>query len=156
MNRSAVTTGALLLVLAIAIPQSPYASTKVVSAKAAPAKKTGSTKVAVATSGSSGSSVKVTVNEGGVFTVVERDQIILFYKRNKTIVTDVKPLPPGIAKNLARGKPLPPGIAKKRLPRALESALPRREYLRIQVGPDVVAIDGSGRVLDILRGVFAG
>jgi hypothetical protein len=30
-----------------------------------------------------------------------------------------KGLPPGIAKNLARGKPLPPGIAKQRLPDGL-------------------------------------
>ena len=28
-------------------------------------------------------------------------------------LTGYKALPPGIAKNLARGKPLPPGIAKK-------------------------------------------
>ncbi len=33
-------------------------------------------------------------------------------------------LPPGIAKNLARGKPLPPGIAKQVLPAALQSVLP--------------------------------
>jgi hypothetical protein len=35
-----------------------------------------------------------------------------------------KSLPPGIAKNLARGKPLPPGIAKQVLPGALISQLP--------------------------------
>jgi hypothetical protein len=35
-----------------------------------------------------------------------------------------KPLPPGIAKNLARGKPLPPGIAKRTLPRELIVQLP--------------------------------
>ena len=33
-------------------------------------------------------------------------------------------LPPGIARNLARGKPLPPGIAKQVLPAALRSVLP--------------------------------
>ena len=32
-------------------------------------------------------------------------------------------LPPGVAKNLARGKPLPPGIAKRGLPNALTSRL---------------------------------
>ena len=33
-------------------------------------------------------------------------------------------LPPGIAKNLARGKPLPPGIAKQYLPSDLARRLP--------------------------------
>ncbi len=33
-------------------------------------------------------------------------------------------LPPGIEKNLARGKPLPPGIAKQVLPSALRNILP--------------------------------
>lgn len=34
-------------------------------------------------------------------------------------------LPPGIEKNLRRGKPLPPGIAKQYLPRSLLVQLPR-------------------------------
>lgn len=34
-------------------------------------------------------------------------------------------LPPGIAKNLQRGKPLPPGIAKQHLPQDLLVRLPR-------------------------------
>ena len=34
-------------------------------------------------------------------------------------------LPPGIAKNLQRGKPLPPGIAKQYLPQHLLVRLPR-------------------------------
>lgn len=34
-------------------------------------------------------------------------------------------LPPGIAKNLQRGKPLPPGIAKQYLPQYLLVRLPR-------------------------------
>lgn len=34
-------------------------------------------------------------------------------------------LPPGIAKNLRRGKPLPPGIAKQYLPQDLLVRLPR-------------------------------
>jgi hypothetical protein len=33
-------------------------------------------------------------------------------------------LPPGIEKNLQRGKPLPPGIAKQRLPQDLLGRLP--------------------------------
>src|SRR6185295_9088527 len=36
-----------------------------------------------------------------------------------------RPLPPGIAKNVARGKPLPPGIAKRALPAELVTVGPR-------------------------------
>ena len=46
-------------------------------------------------------------------------------------------LPPGIAKNLARGKPLPPGIAKKQLPGDLVRQLPP-----VQVGYERVIVDG--------------
>lgn len=66
-------------------------------------------------------------------------------------------LPPGIAKNLARGKPLPPGIAKKYLPSDLTARLPRLDdrYLRIVAGRDVLLIEaGSGLILDVLRGVL--
>ncbi|MFD2263389.1 anti-virulence regulator CigR family protein [Lacibacterium aquatile] len=69
-----------------------------------------------------------------------------------------KPLPPGIAKNLARGKPLPPGIAKRYLPGDLLGRLPHRDdrYLRIVAGRDVLLIEvGSGLILDVLRGVLA-
>ena len=41
-----------------------------------------------------------------------------------------KSLPPGIAKNLARGKPLPPGIAKTRVPDDLVGQLPSRADTR--------------------------
>lgn len=62
-------------------------------------------------------------------------------------------LPPGIAKNLARGKPLPPGIAKKALPGDLQGRLPgRRNYERIIVGNDVLLVTAAtGIIVDILR-----
>jgi hypothetical protein len=65
-------------------------------------------------------------------------------------------LPPGIAKNYARGKPLPPGIAKKYLPLSLEGDLPARPGMRYYlVGRDVVLVDTTTRiVIDILRDVF--
>lgn len=66
-------------------------------------------------------------------------------------------LPPGIAKNLARGKPLPPGIAKKYLPGDLTARLPRLDdrYLRVVVGRDVLLIEaGSGLILDVLKSVL--
>ena len=65
-------------------------------------------------------------------------------------------LPPGIAKNYARGKPLPPGIAKKMLPSALTSQLPYRPgYEYSQVGRDIVLIETTTRlVADIIENVF--
>ncbi|MEX0759310.1 MAG: anti-virulence regulator CigR family protein, partial [Tistlia sp.] len=65
-------------------------------------------------------------------------------------------LPPGIARNLARGKPLPPGIAKKQLPASLLGQLPHYEGHRYySVGRDVVLIsEASQRVVDILVGAL--
>lgn len=64
-------------------------------------------------------------------------------------------LPPGIAKNVARGKPLPPGIAKRALPADLLALGPKvdKDVSFSIVGDVVVAIKG-GAVIDILAGVF--
>jgi Ni/Co efflux regulator RcnB len=64
-----------------------------------------------------------------------------------------KGLPPGIAKNLARGKPLPPGIAKKQLPDGLRQLLPAppHGYERIIVDGKVLLVEIATRVIhDIL------
>ena len=64
-----------------------------------------------------------------------------------------KGLPPGIEKNLARGKPLPPGIAKKQLPNGLVEALPAppRGYERIVVDGRVLLVEIATQVIhDIL------
>jgi hypothetical protein len=68
----------------------------------------------------------------------------------------VKPLPPGIAKNLARGKPLPPGIAKTRVPDVVLVQLPWRPrgYTFFLVGDRIVLLDGNGLVADILDSIF--
>ena len=54
-----------------------------------------------------------------------------------------KSLPPGIAKNLARGKPLPPGIAKQMLPGALLSQLPppRNGFERVIVDGKILLVE---------------
>ena len=66
-----------------------------------------------------------------------------------------KPLPPGIAKNLARGKPLPPGIARTRLPDDLLVRLPvRPDHQWVLAGDLVVLVDPVGLVVDILREIF--
>jgi Ni/Co efflux regulator RcnB len=65
-------------------------------------------------------------------------------------------LPPGIRKNLQRGKPLPPGIDRHWLDGRLERQLPRyygHEWVR--VGNDLVLISVSTRVInDVLHDIF--
>ncbi|MBK5074745.1 hypothetical protein I2492_17190 [Budviciaceae bacterium CWB-B4] len=67
-----------------------------------------------------------------------------------------KPLPPGIAKNLARGKPLPPGIAKKMVPVTMLNGLPRYSgYEWYAVGDDLVLVAATTLIVNtILQGVF--
>jgi hypothetical protein len=68
-----------------------------------------------------------------------------------------KPLPPGIAKNLARGKPLPPGIAKRGLPNDLIVQLPpvADGYERIIVAGKILLVEIATQVVhDILVDVL--
>lgn len=71
-------------------------------------------------------------------------------------LTGYQSLPPGIAKNLARGKPLPPGIAKKAVPASMLGQLPSypgHEW-RI-VGDDLVLIALSTAIVtSVINGVF--
>lgn len=63
--------------------------------------------------------------------------------------------PPGIAKNLARGKPLPPGIAKTRVPDGLLVLLPARTGTRWLIAGDVVLlVDTRDVVVDLIRLIF--
>ncbi|MGE8068180.1 anti-virulence regulator CigR family protein [Pseudomonas sp. NPDC089569] len=64
-------------------------------------------------------------------------------------------LPPGIQKNLARGKPLPPGIAKK-LDGRLIGQLPRYEgYEWQQAGTDLILVAlATGLIYEVLNGAF--
>jgi len=67
-----------------------------------------------------------------------------------------QPLPPGIRKNLARGKPLPPGIAKKYAPAPMVSRLPVHPGHEWRVvGTDLVLVAiATAVVVDILIDVF--
>ncbi|MBX8998107.1 RcnB family protein [Klebsiella aerogenes] len=71
-------------------------------------------------------------------------------------LTGYKALPPGIAKNLARGKPLPPGIAKKTVPASMLNQLPYYPgYEWRVVGDDLVLIALSTAVVTaIINSVF--
>ncbi|HIE8866178.1 hypothetical protein SB5531_01329 [Klebsiella variicola] len=65
-------------------------------------------------------------------------------------------LPPGIAKNVARGKPLPPGIAKKTLPASMINDLPYYPgYEWRAVGDDLVLVALSTAIVTaVINGVF--
>ncbi|MFT3725732.1 MAG: anti-virulence regulator CigR family protein [Hyphomonadaceae bacterium] len=65
-------------------------------------------------------------------------------------------LPPGIAKNLARGKALPPGIAKRALPGGLASQLPSYPgHEIVVVDRDVFLVNVATQIIvDILTHVF--
>ena len=67
-----------------------------------------------------------------------------------------KPLPPGIRKNLARGKPIPPGIARTRLSGDYIGRLPRHYgYNWEGVGTDLLLVQAtSGLIADVLVDVF--
>lgn len=65
-------------------------------------------------------------------------------------------LPPGIRKNLARGKPLPPGIAKKMVPGSMLGRLPRHPGYEWRIaGTDLILVSvATAVVADILYDVF--
>ena len=75
--------------------------------------------------------------------------------QNREQIGQASSLPPGIAKNLARGKPLPPGIAKN-FDSHVSSQLPYYEgYEWKQVGTDVVLVAiATGIVYEVLRNVL--
>lgn len=58
-----------------------------------------------------------------VYAGIDQKQAKKYAKQYK--VQGYKPLPPGIRKNLARGKPIPPGLAYNRLPPDYIARLPR-------------------------------
>jgi hypothetical protein len=56
-----------------------------------------------------------------VFTTADRDTIFLYVRENEGFIPPAaRQLPPGLAKNLRRGKPLPPGWVKKIVPFPVE------------------------------------
>ena len=63
-----------------------------------------------------------------------------------------KPLPPGVFKNLGRGKPVPPGILRTRFPELLQARMPRREGASWWVAGDhVLLIDRNNILVDFFR-----
>jgi hypothetical protein len=91
----------------------------------------------------------------GVALSVELKQQIRDYYVAHPVV-NVEALPPGIRRNLARGKPLPPGIAKKVAPAGLTSTIPLRAgYELVEVGLDVFLVEVATNVVhDVLMDVI--
>jgi Ni/Co efflux regulator RcnB len=74
---------------------------------------------------------------------------------NRDYWSPASSLPPGIQKNLARGKPLPPGIAKK-LDSRLINRLPHYDgYEWQQAGADLLLVAiASGVIYEVLHNVL--
>jgi len=87
---------------------------------------------------------------------VDHDRVRVVIGGHRDYWSPGSALPPGIRKNLQRGKPLPPGIDKHWLDGRLERQLPRyfgHEWVR--VGNDLVLISVSTRVInDVLHDIF--
>lgn len=93
---------------------------------------------------------------GGGVTVVSRTDVDVIRTYFIDHPVGVSSLPPGIAKNLARGKPLPPGIAKKMAPIELRQRVPvcMSGWECILAGADMLILDAvHGTIADIVRNV---
>ncbi|MDP3816784.1 anti-virulence regulator CigR family protein [Pseudomonas sp.] len=86
---------------------------------------------------------------------IDIGRVRLVLGENRDLIGPTSALPPGIAKNLARGKPLPPGIAKN-FDSRVTGQLPRYEgYEWKQIGTDVVLVTiATGIVYEVLRNVL--
>jgi Ni/Co efflux regulator RcnB len=104
------------------------------------------------------SSQPASTGEVGLSVVFSKDEIAIigaWYREHGSSHGGKKArgLPPGIAKNLARGNPLPPGIARQNLPDGLIRLLPPppHGYERIIVDGKVLLVEVATRVIhDIL------
>lgn len=81
---------------------------------------------------------------------IEEAVIRGIFRDQRSYIEPVRSLPPGIRKNLARGKPLPPGIAKQ-FDSRVQSRLPNYPgYDWRQVGTDAVLIDATTGVIEAI------
>ena len=66
----------------------------------------------------------------------------------------LKPIPPGIWKNLGRGKKVPPGMSRTRLPGTLVDRMPRREGAEWWIAGDrVLLIDTNNNLVDFFLAI---
>jgi len=76
--------------------------------------------------------------------------------QTRTLAVGARPLPPGIQKNLARGKPLPPGLAKQAVPQPVLARLPVVDgHNWIRVGTELVLVGIATNVIaQVIHNVF--
>ncbi|MDT8340012.1 MAG: anti-virulence regulator CigR family protein [Longimicrobiales bacterium] len=88
------------------------------------------------------------------FTVEIQTGIREFYAARGT--TGARTLPPGMRQRLQKGKPLPPGIAKQVAPPALlERVAVPRGYELVEAGVDVLLVEvATGIIHDVLMDVI--
>lgn len=85
----------------------------------------------------------------------DEDSIYGIFQQHRGQYAPPQALPPGIAKNLARGKPLPPGIGKRFNPEIVNQLPNYPGYEWQQVGSDAVLINTTSQVVqEVLRGVL--
>lgn len=81
---------------------------------------------------------------------LEEAVIRAIFRDERSYIEPSRSLPPGIQKQLARGKPLPPGVAKQFDPR-VQSRLPTYPgYNWRQVGTDAVLIDITTGIVEAI------
>lgn len=88
-----------------------------------------------------------------VFSASEIQAIQAYYRDHAGASRGGRELPPGIARNLGRGKPLPPGIAKQQLPAELSQSLPPvpNGYERAVIDGKILLIETATQIIaDIL------
>jgi hypothetical protein len=90
-----------------------------------------------------------------LITATERS-IISNYIQTNPGFAQAQPLPPGIAKKIARGGTMPPGIAKRYFPNDLMARLPPRPGQQwIVAGTDILLVNSATQlVVDILSNAF--
>ena len=84
----------------------------------------------------------------------DRERIREFYSTQPR--PGVEALPPGIRRNLARGKPMPPGLARRSPPQELQSTLTvPGTFEIIEVGLDVLLVElATGIIHDVLMDII--
>ena len=103
-----------------------------------------------ATQGTGAGAVTATVS---LITAYERSTILGYVRNHQASFSGMQPLPPGIAKKVARGGSLPPGIAKRYFPGDLLGQLPARPGQQwMFMGTDVVLLNTATQlILDVLH-----
>ena len=84
----------------------------------------------------------------------DRERISEFYASSSRPALEA--LPPGIRRNLERGKALPPGIAKRSPPPELQSTLTVSEgFELVEIGLDVLLVEvATGIIHDVLMDII--